>query len=310
MTGTPVEGAGAGEAGELASVSGKGVRGRLRSFASDIALTHSVFALPFAYTSAFFGARGFPGWARLGWLTLAMVGARTFAMAANRLVDRRLDALNPRTAGRALPSGAMKAGDMLAFAAVALAVFLFAVWQLPPLTHKLWPFALVPLVVYPYGKRFTWGGHYLLAVAQAVGPVGAWIAVTGAWSWKAVVLGCAVGLWVGGFDVIYATQDVEADRTVGVHSLPADFGVAFALWASRATHAVCAGLFAWFGVVAGAGSFYWVGLGAAAAMLAYEQSLVRPGDLSRVNRAFFTVNGVVSVAFFAFAAADVMLAAG
>ncbi len=275
-----------------------------RSFLRLVMIEHSVFALPFAYVAALTAG---PSAVDLVLVTVAMVAARTFAMAANRVIDRELDARNPRTAARELVTGAVSVRTAVTGAVVALAVFFAAAAALNPLALALSPVAVVPLVVYPYGKRFTWGCHAILGVAQAVAPSGAWIAVTGRWSWPAVVLGLAVGSWIGGFDLIYACQDVDSDRREGVHSVPARFGVDAALRASVVTHVATVGLLAWFGRLAGYGALWWVGLALTAAALVYEHSIVSARDLSRVNRAFFTVNGYVGIGLFAFAAADLAL---
>lgn len=276
-----------------------------RRFLRLVAIEHSVFALPFAYLSA---AVAGAGWADVVLITVAMVGARTFAMAANRIIDRRIDARNPRTAGRELVTGAVSVRTAWTGAALALVVFLAAAAALNPLCLALSPLAVVPLVVYPYGKRFTDWPHAILALAQAAGPVGAWLAVTGtfAGSGPAWLLGAAVGLWIGGFDLIYACQDAQVDREIGVRSVPARFGVPFALRLSTATHAVTFALFVWFGVLVGLGWLWWIGLALTAAAFAYEHAIVSPRDLSRVNRAFFTANGFVGIALFVFALLDLL----
>ncbi len=271
-----------------------------RSFLRLVVIEHSVFALPFAYIAALTAGAG---WADLALVTVAMVAARTFAMAANRVIDRELDARNPRTARRELVTGAVSVRTAVTGALVALAVFLAAAAALNPLALALAPLAVLVLTAYPYGKRFTWLCHALLGLAQAVAPVGAWIAVTGRWSWTAVVLGLAVGTWIGGFDLIYACQDVESDRREGVHSVPARFGVAAALRASTASHVVAAGLLLWFGALAGFGAWWWAGVALSAVALGYEHAIVRPDDLSRLGRAFFTVNGYVAIGLFGFALA-------
>ena len=281
--------------------------GAVRGFLRLVVIEHSVFALPFAYIAALVAMSRSGGFApgTLLLVTVAMVAARTFAMAANRLIDRELDARNPRTADRELVTGALSVRTARTGAAVSLVVFLVSAALVSPLCLALAPLALIPLVAYPYGKRFTWLCHAMLALAQTVAPVGAWIAVTDSWSWTAVLLGLALGTWVGGFDLIYACQDVASDRREGVHSLPARFGVAAALQASAVAHVVTVGLLVAFGRAAGLGAAWWAGVAVAAAALCYEHTLVRPTDLTRVNRAFFTVNGYVAIALFAFALVDV-----
>jgi len=278
----------------------------VRRFLRLVTIEHSVFALPFAYLAAL--AAG-ADWGDVALITVAMVGARTFAMAANRIIDRHIDARNPRTAGRELVTGAVSVRTAWTGAALALAVFLAAAAALNPLCLMLAPLAVVPLVVYPYGKRFTDWPHAILGLAQVAGPVGAWLGVTGtlAGSGPAWLLGVAVGLWIGGFDLIYACQDAEIDRQIGVRSVPARFGVAFALRLSTATHVVTFALFVWFGALVGLGWLRWIGLALAAGAFVYQHAIVSPDDLSRVNRAFFTANGFVGIALFVFALLDVAL---
>ncbi|MBB0245492.1 4-hydroxybenzoate octaprenyltransferase [Streptomyces alkaliphilus] len=274
-------------------------------------IEHSVFALPFAYLATLTAMLVDDGGRVDRWtillVTVAMVGLRTFAMAANRIIDREIDARNPRTATRELVTGALSVRTAWTGALIALAVFLGAAALLNPLCLMLAPVAVVPMVVYPYGKRFTDFPHAILGLAQAMGPVGAWLAVTGAWSWEAVVLGLAVGIWIGGFDLIFACQDVAADRAEGVRSVPARFGIAAALYGARACHAVTLALLLWFGLLTGAGLAWWMGLAVVAAAFAYEHSIVRPDDLSRLNRAFFTVNGFVGISLFLFALVDLLV---
>jgi 4-hydroxybenzoate polyprenyltransferase len=280
-----------------------------------VAIEHSVFALPFAYLAALTAMTVHGGrviWTDLLLITIAMVGARTFAMAANRIIDRGIDARNPRTASRELVTGAVSVRTAWIGAAVSLGVFLVAAAALNPLCLTLAPLALVPLGGYPYAKRVTNWPHAVLAVAQLIGPVGAWLGVTGTVddSFPAWVLGAAVGLWIGGFDLIYACQDAEVDRRIGVHSVPARYGVPFALGLSVAVHVVTFGLFIWFGALVGLGWLWWIGLGLAGAAFVYEHAIVTPNDLSRVNRAFFTANGFVGVALFVFALADLVIRLG
>ncbi|MBT8224935.1 MAG: 4-hydroxybenzoate octaprenyltransferase [Dactylosporangium sp.] len=280
------------------------------AFLRLVTIEHSVFALPFAYLAALVAMRPQVDWVGLVLITVAMVGARTFAMAVNRIIDRHIDARNPRTAGRELVTGAVSVRAAWTGAGVALAVFLLAAAALNPLCLLLAPFAVVPLIGYPYAKRFTDLPHVVLAVGQLIGPVGAWLAVTGtlAGSGPVWILGVAVGLWIGGFDLIYACQDAEIDRRIGVRSVPARFGVATALHVSTVSHIVTFLLFVWFGAVAGLGRLWWIGLMLAGAALVYEHLIVRPDDLSKVNRAFFTANGFIGLALFFFAGLDLAIA--
>lgn len=284
--------------------------GRTRAFLRLVMIEHSVFALPFAYIAALtamFLADHRVHWGELFVVTVCMVGLRTFAMAANRIIDRELDARNPRTAGRELVTGAVSLRTAYIGSAVALVVFLGAAAMLNPLCLALAPVAVVPMVVYPYGKRFTNFPQAILGLAQAMGPVGAWLAVTGSWSWEAVVLGAAVGIWIGGFDLIYACQDVESDRENGVGSPPARFGVPAAIWGARVCHALTTLLLVWFAVLTHAGPAFWIGLVVVAGAFVYEHTIVRPNDLSRLNRAFFQTNSFVGISLFFFALVDLVI---
>ena len=283
--------------------------GKVRAFLRLVMIEHSVFALPFAYTAALtamYREDGHVHWAELLLITVAMVGLRTFAMACNRIIDREIDARNPRTATRELVTGALSVRTAWTGALIAVVVFLGAAALLNPLCLALSPLAVVPMVVYPYGKRFTNFPHAILGVAQAIGPIGAWLAVTGSWSWDAVILGLAVGVWIGGFDLIFACQDVAADRAHGVLSVPARFGIPAALYGARGCHAVTSGLLVWYGAATGAGAFWWVGLAIVIGAFLYEHAIVTPHDLSRLNRAFFTVNGVIGITLFVFALCDLI----
>ena len=237
--------------------------GRTKAFLRLVMIEHSIFALPFAYIAALtamFQLDGNIHWVRLLLVTICMVGLRTFAMAVNRIIDREIDARNPRTAHRELVTGAMSVRHAWTGALIAVVVFLGSAALLNPLCLALAPVAVIPMVVYPYGKRFTNYPQAILGLAQAMGPVGGWLAITGEWSWEAVVLGLAVGVWIGGFDLIYACQDVEVDRRIGVHSTPARFGVRTALHISTVTHVLCFALFVWFGQLAGFSWAWWAGL--------------------------------------------------
>jgi 4-hydroxybenzoate polyprenyltransferase len=284
--------------------------GRTKAFLRLVMIEHSVFALPFAYIAsltAMFQLDRNIHWGRLLLVTIAMVGLRTFAMACNRIIDREIDARNPRTAGRELVTGAVSVKSAWTGALIAVVVFLGAAAALNPLCLALAPIAVIPMVVYPYGKRFTNFPHAILGLAQAMGPVGAWIAITGQWSWDAVILGLAVGIWIGGFDLIFACQDVDADRAHGVLSVPARFGVPAALYGARASHLVTAVLLAWYALATDAGGFFWTGLVIVAAAFLYEHTIVKPNDLSRLNRAFFTVNGFIGIALFGCALLDLLV---
>ncbi|MFF1418364.1 menaquinone biosynthesis prenyltransferase MqnP [Streptomyces sp. NPDC058280] len=284
--------------------------GRTKAFLRLVMIEHSVFALPFAYIAALtamFQDDGNIHWVRLLLVTIAMVGLRTFAMACNRIIDREIDARNPRTAGRELVTGAVSVRSAWTGALVAVVVFLAAAAALNPLCLALAPIAVIPMVVYPYGKRFTNFPHAILGLAQAIGPVGAWIAVTGQWSWDAVILGFAVGIWIGGFDLIFACQDVKADRAHGVLSVPARFGIPAALYGARASHVVTTILLVWYALATGAGVFFWAGLVIVVGAFLYEHTIVKPHDLSRLNRAFFSVNGFIGIALFACALLDLLV---
>jgi len=267
---------------------------------------HTIFALPFAYVGAFLAVDGVPSAHDLLWITLAMVGARSLAMALNRLIDARIDAANPRTAGREIPSGILSKAAVLAFCAAALALYAVAVWQLDPLVRWLSPVPVAAFVVYPYLKRFTWLCHLWLGAVDGLAPVGAWAAIKGQLPWQAWALGGAVAAWVAGFDLFYALFDVHVDREQGLHSWATRFGEGGAFAGARALHLATIALLIAAGVGLHVGWLYWVGVVCVAALLLYEHTLVRPGDLRRLDAAFFTMNGVISVAFFVFVLADVL----
>jgi 4-hydroxybenzoate polyprenyltransferase len=275
-------------------------------FARLVKIEHTVFALPFAYVGAFLAVDAVPSAADLFWITVAMVGARSLAMALNRLIDARIDAANPRTASRELPSGALSRAAVIAFCLGSLVVYLFAVWQLDPLVRWLSPVPVIMFVVYPYLKRYTWLCHLWLGAVDGLAPVGAWAAITGQLPWQAWALGGAVGTWVAGFDLFYALFDADVDREQGLHSWVTRFGVDGAFTGARILHAITIVLLAAVGIGLDVGVLYWLGVACVAGLLFYEHTLVRPGDLRRLDAAFFTMNGVISVAFFAFVLADVL----
>ena len=272
-----------------------------------IKFSHTLFALPFALLAAFLAADGWPRAATLGKILLAMIGARSAAMAHNRLADRRLDAANPRTASRALPSGELSVRFVWVFLVCSVGLFVAAAASLNRLTLALSPVALVLLLAYSYTKRFTALSHLVLGLCLGIAPVGAWIAVRGSIALLPVLLGLAVLFWTAGFDVIYALQDESHDRAAGLRSIPARFGARTALWISAGFHATMVGLlFAVWGL-AGGGFVFLAGIAATLGALVYQHAIVRPGDLSRVDAAFFTANGFVSVTLAACGIAQVLL---
>jgi 4-hydroxybenzoate polyprenyltransferase len=282
----------------------------VRAFLNLVMIEHSIFALPFAYLAALTAMAPDVRWGTLALITVAMVAGRTVAMAANRIIDRHIDAQNPRTARRELITGAVSLRTAWLGLALSLAVFLASAAALNWLCLLLSPLAVVALVVYSYAKRFTNYPQAFLALAQAIAPIGAWIGVTGRWSWPAVLLGVAVGTWIGGFDCIYACQDYEADKRIGVGSVPVRWGLAGALRISSAVHVVTMVFFVWFGAATGYSWLWWAGLAFTGAVLVYEHTIVKADDFSRVNRAFFTANGVIGIVLFAFALADLVLLQG
>jgi 4-hydroxybenzoate polyprenyltransferase len=286
-------------------------RSRILTVFEMIKIEHSVFALPFALVGALLAARDagrWPTWLQIFWIVVAMVGARSAAMTINRIADRKYDGQNPRTAQRALPTGQLSVGFAWLFTLAASALLVIAAWQLNRLALELSPVALAVLFFYSYTKRFTVLSHLVLGFCLGMSPAAAWIAIRGSLDWRIVILCAAVTLWVGGFDVLYACQDIDFDRSVGLHSIPKALGVRRALVTARVMHIAMIALLAWL-----AWSFHlpwpaWAGIAVVAALLGYEHSLVKPNDLSKINAAFFTVNGYISLLFLLFwgAAAFVM----
>ncbi len=260
---------------------------------------HTVFALPFAYLGMVLAASGWPGWRIFVWVTVAMAAARTFAFAVNRLVDRFYDARNPRTRARALPQGKISSATVRALAVVALAVFALAAWQLNRFVLMLLPGSVLFLAGYSYSKRFTWASHWVLGFTDGMAVPGAWAAVAASLAHPAPwLLWLTVTLWMAGFDMIYACQDVEFDRAEGLYSVPARFGIATALKWARANHALTVVTLSAAGWSLGLGWPFWIGTAIVAALLWYENSLVKPDDLSRLNLAFFNMNGYISILIF------------
>ncbi len=277
-----------------------------RRFASLVKLEHTVFALPFAYVGMLLALGDVPAARDWLWVTVAMVGARTLAMGLNRLIDAEADARNPRTASRELPTGTLSRAQVIGLCSLALAVFLLAVFQLDPIVRWLWPVPVVLFVVYPYLKRVTWLCHVWLGVSLGLAPVGAWVAVTGELPWQAWALGGAVALWVAGFDLFYSLFDLEHDRAEGLHSWAVRFGESGVFTGARLLHVGTLALLVLAGLGLEVGSLYWLGVGFVAALLLYEHRLVRPGDLRRLDAAFFTVNGLISIVLFCFVLADAL----
>jgi 4-hydroxybenzoate polyprenyltransferase len=285
----------------------RSLRERVALYGRMIKFSHSVFALPFALASFALATEGRLPWRTLLWVLVAMVGARSAAMGFNRLADHRIDALNPRTAGRELPRGALSRAQVAAFVALSAAALVLAAAMLNPLCFALSPVALLLVLGYSYTKRFTSLSHVALGLGLAIAPVGAWLAVRGQFSPVPLALALAVACWVAGFDVIYACQDVDFDRAQGLHSLPARLGVRRALFVARALHVLAVGFLLSLWWLVPLHPVYLFGVAAVAVLFAYEHSLVRPADLSRIDAAFFTVNGWISVGYLAVALLAVRL---
>lgn len=270
----------------------------VRHFLDAIKFEHTVFALPFAYVSMVLAADGWPGWRTVIWVTLAMAGARTLAMSVNRLADRFIDAANPRTARRHLPAGLLTTAQVTVAAVMAGILLLLSASMLNPLCLALAPLAVLFLVGYSYTKRFTWLSHWILGFTDGIAAAGGWIAVRAAFAPPVYVLWFALTVWIAGFDLIYACQDVEFDRGHRLHSVPARFGIPAALATARTCHVLTIAAFALLGWMMGLGWLYWAGVAVVAGLLVYEHSLVSPGDLSRLDVAFFNVNGYIALILF------------
>lgn len=278
-----------------------------RRLANLVRLEHSLFALPYALVGALLAVMGLPPALTLLWIGVAMVAARTLAMGLNRLIDAELDAHNPRTAKRELPAGLVSRAQVIGLCVLSLAVLLVACWSLAPMTRWLWPFVVVPSIIYPYLKRFTPLCHLWLGAVIGLAPVAAWVAASNTLPLGAFLLMGVVGFWIAGFDVIYATMDVDHDRAVGLHSLPADLGVPLALWIARGLHALSVLSMVGLGLWLALGWPYWVAVLACAALLAYEHAIVRASDLSRVNHAFFNVNVILAGVYLAGVVGDLLV---
>jgi 4-hydroxybenzoate polyprenyltransferase len=279
---------------------------KIKIYLEMIKFEHSIFALPFAYFGAFLAQMRVPNLKTILWITLAMVGARSFAMALNRIIDVEIDRLNPRTSERALPKGHLSISNAILFSLLSLGLFLLAVYNLAPICRYLWPFVVIPFVVYPYTKRFTWLSHFILGFCLGLAPIGAWIAVTNSISVEPFLIGTAVLFWVSGFDIFYAIQDIDFDRNEGLLSIPARFGIRKSLALIKLLHAFSIVLLILVGLHLDLGLFYFAGVVITALLLAYENSIIKPNDLSRLNLAFFNLNGLVSIIMLCFVVFDVI----
>lgn len=280
---------------------------KVKVFAEMIKFEHTIFALPFAYMGAFLAQKGIPSVYHLFWITLAMVGARTAAMSLNRLIDRHIDARNPRTAERAIPKGLLSVTEVWGYVVVSFVLLFLSAYMLNPLCVKLMPIAVFFLVIYSYMKRISWTCHLVLGIALGLAPAGSWVAIRGSFDLPAVILGFAVTFWVAGFDIIYACQDYDFDRQAGIHSIPARFGLTNALVIAKGMHIIAPLLLLGVAVLLKLGWLYLIGLVIAAVILYYEHRLVKPNDLSKLNAAFFNMNGILSVVMFIFAVLDTLM---
>lgn len=280
---------------------------KLMSFVELVKFEHTIFALPFAYLGAILSCEGIPSLYYWIWITMAMVGARTAGMALNRLIDRFIDANNPRTQNRALPKGLIPIWQVWLLSLASFILLLFSAYNLNPLCLILSPIAVVLLVIYSWLKRWTWLSHLGLGAVLACAPIGGWLAIHGRFDIIPVILGLGVFFWAAGFDIIYSTQDVDFDKQAGLYSIPQTFGISHALLVSRLFHIFTVAALIMIGVMSSLGLYYWLGVIFTTILLIYEHGLVSPTDLSRVNQAFFTINGWISVGLFGFTIADVVL---
>lgn len=269
-----------------------------------IKFPHTIFAMPFAFSSAVLAAGGIPSLRQIAWIAVAMVGARSGAMGFNRLIDAEIDAANPRTRQRALPMGVVSGGAVFLFSALSLALMVLAAYMLNPLCLKLSPVAIFFLLVYPYTKRFTWLSHIFLGICQFAAPVAAWIAIRGTIDLPGILMGLAALFWVAGFDIFYSFQDIDFDIAYGLKSIPQKIGIGKSLWVVRSFHFLTILCLSSLLAFAGLGSLFAAGLILIASLLIYEHSLIKQGDLSRLDQAFFTVNGYISLTLFFFTLAD------
>ncbi len=284
---------------------------KVKIFLEMIKIEHTLFALPFAFMGALVGSmveKGhLPSWAQIGWVLVAMIGARSAAMALNRLIDAAIDAKNPRTANRAIPAGLLKAGEVILFTGVSFGLLILAAWMLEPLSFYLLPIAVFMLVFYSFTKRFTWLCHVILGFTIALAPLGGWVAVTNVIDWPAIIFFITVACWTTGFDVVYACQDYEFDKKEGLHSIPVRFGIPGALKIARGFHIVTMLGFVLLIWLTNLSWIYILGVVIACGLLIYEHLIVKPNDLTRLNTAFFTMNGTLSMVVFFFTLFDMVV---
>lgn len=284
---------------------------KIRFFLEMIKFEHTIFALPYAYIgmimASFYKYGTWSGWRTFFWITMAMVGARSAAMALNRLIDKQIDAKNPRTAERELPRGVISSLETMVFIIASFLLLGISAWMLNPLAFYLMPVAVAVLVLYPYTKRFTWACHLVLGIADGLAPLGAWIAVTGSFDVPGILLAGAVAAWIAAFDIIYASQDVEFDRKEGLHSIPSRFGIAGGLWISRLLDVLTVILFLLIPQFVSLGIFYYIGVAAVALLLIYEHRIISPQDMSKIDIAFFKVNSIIATVAFVFTLTDIGL---
>ncbi|MGB9711019.1 MAG: UbiA-like polyprenyltransferase [Thermodesulfovibrio sp.] len=272
-----------------------------------IKIEHSVFALPFAFAGALLSAGGIPQVEKILWITVAMVTARASAFGFNRIIDRKIDALNPRTAQREIPTGKIKLWEAALFTVLCLIIFVYSAWMLNPLCFKLSPLAIFILFIYSYTKRFTWACHFVLGLALALAPLGAWIAVRGSFNWEIIPMVLTVVFWLAGFDTLYAMWDVDFDKKYGIYSIPKVFGVKKAIYLARLFHFIAWSFLVLTGFIFKLNMFYWLGMAVVAYLFINEHRLVKPHDLSKLNIAFFNMNGYISVTVFIFTAMAVLI---
>ena len=280
---------------------------KIRIILEMIKFEHTIFALPFAVMSMFLASGGIPKLVEISWILVAMVGARSCAMSFNRIVDANIDANNPRTAMRAIPSGHLKTWETWIFTMISASLLILAAFKLNPLAFRLSPLALIITMVYSYTKRFTSFSHFWLGISLAISPIGAWIAIKGRFDILPILLGLAVMFWTAGFDIIYACQDFDFDKQNGLHSIPVKFGIRVSLWFSSGMHIFAVCILIGIGIISELGSTYLTGVGIVVAILIYEHAIVKPDDLSRVNLAFFTLNGMVSLVLMVLSIVDLLI---